>query len=80
MVREQIKAPLACVWNEEWFYAAGSVSPNSVGSLADGIPWVSMPLSQNGFAMLTHVTFPAFGLFTNVHLTLLSNWLLTLYA
>ena len=27
------KAPLACVWHEEWFYAAGSVPQNGVKAL-----------------------------------------------
>ena len=50
------KAPLACVWHKERFYTAGPVSWNSVGVLADGKPWVSMPLSRNKFTMPTRVT------------------------
>ena len=33
---------------------------NGASGLADGKPWVSMPLSLKGFTMLIHVTFPAF--------------------
>ena len=54
------KAPLACVWHEERFYTAGPVPQNSAGDLADGKPWVSMPLSWNEFTILTRVTFIAF--------------------
>ena len=45
MVCEQIKAPLACVGHEEQFYTAGPMLQNGVGDLADGKPWVSIPLS-----------------------------------
>ena len=38
------KVPLACVWHEERFYTAGPVPRNGAGELADGKPWVSMPL------------------------------------
>ena len=72
--------PLACVWHEERFYTAGPVSRNGVGELADGKPWVFMPLNWNEFTIPTHVTFLAFGLSTNIHLTLLISWLLALYA
>ena len=71
---------LACVWHEEQFYTAGPVLRNGVGELADGKPWVSMPLNWNEFTILTCVTFLAFGLSTNVCLTLLISWLLALYA
>ena len=74
------KAPLACVWYEERFYTAGPVPGNGVGELADGKPWVSMPLNWNEFTIPTCVTFLAFGLSTNVRLMLLIGWLLTLYA
>ena len=37
------KVPLACAWHKEKFYTAGPM-PNGGGSLADGKPWVSMPL------------------------------------
>ena len=53
---------------------------NSVGDLADGKPWVYMLLSQNSFTMLTRVTFFAFGFSINIPLTLLTSWLLALYA
>ena len=53
---------------------------NGVSGLADRMPWVSMPLSQNGFTMLTCITFLAFGCSLNVPLMLLSSWLLTLHA
>ena len=74
------KAPLACVWHEERFYTAGSVPRNGAGDLADGKPWVSMPLSWIYFIIPTRVTFLAFGLSANVRLTLLISWLLALYA
>ena len=72
--------PLACVWHEERFYTAGPLPRNGVGDLADGHPWISMPLSQNGFTIPTHVTILAFGLSTNVPFMLLISWLLALYA
>ena len=53
---------------------------NGAGVLADGKPCVSMSLSQNGFAMLTRTAFFVFGLSINVAITLLTTWLLTLYA
>ena len=58
---------------------AGPVPQNGAGDLADRKPRVSMPLSWNKFTIPTHVTFLAFGLSTNVRLTLIS-WLLALYA
>ena len=58
--------PLACVWHEERFYTVGPVPQNCVDFLADGKPWVSMPLSWNGFTMPTHVTNLVFGISTNV--------------
>ena len=60
------KAPLTCVWHEEWFYTAGSVQWNDAGGLANGKPWVSMLLSWNGLTMPTHITFLAFGLSTDI--------------
>ena len=80
MVHERIKVPLACVWHEERFYTAGPVPRNSAGGLADGKPWVSMPLSRNGFTMTTRVTNLAFGISTNIPLALLTSWLLALNA
>ena len=74
------KAPLACVWHEERFYTAGPVPRNGASDLADGKPWVSMPLNWNEFIIPTRVTFLAFGLSTNVRLMLLISWLLALYA
>ena len=74
------KVPLACFWHTERFYIAGPVAWNGAGCLADRKPWVSMPFSQNGFTMLTHVTFLAFKLAINVPLTLLTSWLLILYS
>ena len=65
--------PLACVWHEEQFYTACPVPQNDMGGLGDGKPWVSMPLSQNKFTMLTYITFLAFGFSTNVPLTLLTQ-------
>ena len=72
--------PLACVWHEERFYTAGPVPWNSAGGLADGKPWVSMPLSRNGFTMQTHLTNLVFGISTNIPLVLLTSWLIALYA
>ena len=76
MVRERIKGALS----EEQSYIAGPVQQNCAGGLADGKPWVSMPLSQNRFTMPTCVTNLAFGISTNVPLALLTSWLLTLYV
>ena len=39
-----------------------------------------LPLSRNKFTMPTHVIFLAFRLSTNIPLTLLTSWLLALYA
>ena len=65
------KMPLACVWHEvEWFYTVGPVPQNGVSDLADEKRLVSMPLIQNGFIMLTHVTFK---LSVNVPLTPLTS-------
>ena len=58
------KAPLTCVWDEEQFYTAGPVPQNDVSGLVDGKPWISMPLNQDGFTMLNHLTFLAFGFST----------------
>ena len=74
------KASLACVWNEEQFYIAVPMPQNGVGDLADGKPWVSMPLSWNEFTILTRMIFLAFRLPTNVRLMLLISRLLALYA
>ena len=74
------KAPLACFWHDKRFYTAAPVPRNGVGDLADGKSWVSMPLSWNEFTIPTRVTFLAFGLSTNVPLTLLISWLLALHA
>ena len=60
------KVPLACVWHKERFYTAGPVPCSGVGDLADGMSWISVVLSWNGFTILTHVIFPAFELSTNV--------------
>ena len=68
--------PLACVWHKERFYTTGPVPQNSAGVLADGKPLVSMPLSQNRFAVPTCITFLAFGIPTNVPLALLTMILL----
>ena len=53
---------------------------NGAGDLADVKPWISMPLSWNGFAISTRINFLMFGLSTNVPLTVLISWLLALYA
>ena len=58
------------------FYTAIPVPRNGVADLADGKPWISMPLSRNGFTIPTHVTFLMLGLSTIVPLTLLISWLL----
>ena len=68
------------IWHEVQYYTAGPLPRNGAGSLADGKPWVSIPLSRNGFTMSTRVTFLAFGLSTNRSLTLLISWLLALFA
>ena len=52
---------------------------NAAGCLADIKPWISKPLSWNGFTILTHVTFLTLSLSTNVPLPLLISWLLALY-
>ena len=62
----RLKAPLACVWHEEWFYTADPVPQNGADGLADGKPWLYMALSQNGFTIPIRVTFLEFGLSTNV--------------
>ena len=66
------------VWHEERFYTAGPLPRNGAGQLADGKPWVSMPLSWNKFTIPTRVTFLAFELSKNVRLMLLISWLLAL--
>ena len=71
------KVPLVCAWHEEQFSIVGPVPWNSA---SDGKPWVSVPLSWNRFTMLTHVTFLALGLLTNIPLTLITSWLLALYV
>ena len=75
-IRYKPKAHLARVWHEGRFYIADPVPRNRVGVLVDGKPWVSMPLNQNGFTMLTRVTNLAFGISTNIPLALLTSWLL----
>ena len=72
--------PLACAWHEEQFSTVGPVPWNSASDLADGKPWVSMPLSRKGFTMPTHVIFLALGLSTNISLILITSWLFALYA
>ena len=37
------------IWHEVQSYTAGPLPRNGAGSLADGRPWVSIPLSRNGF-------------------------------
>ena len=74
------KVPLACVWHEERLYTAGPVLRNGTGDLADGKPWISMLLSWIGSTIPTRLAFLAFGLSTNIPLTLLISWLLALYA
>ena len=64
--------PLACVWHTKQFYTASAVPRNGVGGLADEKPLVFMPLSWNGFTVLTHVTSLAFQLFTNIIMMLLT--------
>ena len=59
-------APLACVWDEERFYTAGSVPRNGASDLADEKPWISMPLNHNIFTIPTCITFLVVGLSTNV--------------
>ena len=41
---------------------------NGANGLANGKPWISMPLSLKGFTMLTRVTFPTFRLSINIFL------------
>ena len=53
---------------------------NSVVGLADGKPWVSMPLSQSGFTMPSDITFLVLVLSTNVSVMLVTRWLLALYV
>ena len=69
-----------CAWHKEQFCTVGPVQWNIASDLADGKPWVSMTLSRKGFTMPTHVNFLALGLSTNVPLTLITSWLLALYA
>ena len=64
----------SCVWHEERFYTVGPMLRNSAGDLVDGKPWVSMPLSRNGFTMPTRVTDLAFEISTNVCLALLTSY------
>ena len=68
--------PLASVCHEERLYT-GPVPRNGAGELADGKTWVSMPLSWNEFTIPTRITLLAFGLSTNVRLTLPISWLHT---
>ena len=60
MVCERIKGTLSLCWHKERFYTASPVSRNGAGDLADGKPWIYMPLSWNGFTILTHINFDAF--------------------
>ena len=53
---------------------------NGAGELADEKSWVSMLLSWNEFTIPTRITLLAFGLSTNIRLTLIISWLLALYA
>ena len=78
MMREQIKGVLSLCLAQRMIYTAGPVLRSGAGSLADGKPWVSMPLSQNEFTMPTHISFLEFKLSTNVPLMVLISWLLTL--
>ena len=71
MVCEQIKGTLSLCLACRTICTAGPVPRNSAGGLADGKPWVSMPLKENRFTIPIHVTFLAFGLSTNVPLMLL---------
>ena len=80
MVCELIKGALSLHLSWRTIYTASPVPWNGAGDWADGKPWISMLLCWNEFATLTHVTFFAFGLSTNVCLTLLISWLLALYA
>ena len=52
---------------------------NGASGVADGKPQFT-PLGQNGFAILTCITFLVFIPSIIVPLTLLNSWLLTLYA
>ena len=69
------KAPLLVSGTKENGFILLSIllvlSQNVVSSVADGKSWISMPLCQNGFTMLAHITFLVFGLSLNVHLMLL---------
>ena len=74
------KVHLACARHEEQFSNVGPVPCNSVSDLDDGKRRVSMLLSWNRFTMPTHVTFLALGLSTSIPLTIITTWLLALYA
>ena len=72
---------LLCFMVCEWIKGALSLYLAwRTGGLADGKPWVFMPLSWNRFTMPTRVTNLAFGISTNIPLVLLTSWLLALYA
>ena len=45
MVHERIKGTLSCVWHEKQIYTTGPLLWSGVGDLADGKPWISMPLN-----------------------------------
>ena len=65
--------PLACVWHEEPFHTGLICATEWCSGLADGKPWVSLPLGWNGFTLQTCVTFLVFAISTNVPLTLLAT-------
>ena len=72
IVHKWIKDTLSCVRHEKQFYTAGPVPWNGAGDEADRKPWISMPLSWNGFTKPTCITFLPFRLSTNVLLKLQS--------
>ena len=70
---------LACVWHEERFYTAGPVLRNGTGDVADGKPWISHAVQWIYHSDL-HNNPCVQTLYKRIPLTLLTSWLLALYA
>ena len=52
MSESKVPAPLVCVWHEETFYTVGPIL--QVVWVMESLWFPSVPLSRNGFTMLTH--------------------------